>query len=165
MLSLLPAIQRIKDAKPAGFDRDWFREVAGAAEFAKLATVTNLPLPGCWLVRAADPAKPVGELLDSVTVAFDVVIAITNIRAATAGEADDALLRYRHAVYHLLRGWTLPGATDPIAFGGGQVIEYTDGDLWWRDRYTLDATVNNYLPDPPAFEGVQNTQVNTGAKL
>lgn len=165
MLSLLPAIQRIKDAKPVGFERDWFREVAGAAEFAKLAAVTNLPLPGCWLVRAADPAKPVGELLDSMTVAFDVVIAITNIRTATAGETDDALLRYRHAVYHLLRGWQLPGSPEPIEFGGGQVIEYTDGDLWWRDRYTLAAALNNYLPDPPLYAGLQNTNLSTGASL
>jgi hypothetical protein len=165
MLSLQPIIDRIKTAKLAGFERDWFREVAGAAEFAKLAAVTNLPLPGCWVVRAADPAKPMGEVLDSMTVAFDVVIAITNIRTATAGETDDALLRYRHAVYQLLRGWRLPGSTEPVEFGGGQVIEYTDGDLWWRDRYSVGATLNNYLPDPPAFESVQNPDLNTGATL
>lgn len=163
MLSLQPVIDRIKP-KPQGMSL-WFREVAGAAEFAKLAAVTNLPLPACWIVRAADPAKSVGERLDSVSVAFDVVIAITNIRTATAGETDDELLRYRNAVYHQLRGWRVVPTASPIEFVGGQVIEYTDGDLWWRDRYTLTTEIDNYLPSPPAFDGVQNTNVNTGANL
>lgn len=165
MLSLQPVIDRIK-LKPQAWSGDvWFREVAGAAEFAKLASTVNLPLPGCWIVRAADPSKPVGERLDSVTVAFDVVIAITNIRSATAGATDDALLLYRKAVYQQLRGWRVVLTASRIEFTGGQVIEYTDGDLWWRDRYTLTAEIDNYLPSPPAFNGVLNTNVNTGETL
>ncbi|WP_310627497.1 hypothetical protein [Limnohabitans sp.] len=165
MLSLQPIIDRIKSARVAGFERDWFRQVAGAAEFAKLAITTALPLPACYVVRAADPAKAVGERRDSVTVAFDVVIAVTNLRTATAGETDDALLRYRAAVYQLLRGWRINDSSTPIALEGGQVIEYTDGDLWWRDRYSLSTEINNYLPAPPAFADVQNTNVNHGANL
>ena len=165
MLSLQPIIARIKP-KPQAWTGDvWLREVAGAAEVAKLAAVTNLPLPACWVVRAADPAKPVGERMDSVTVAFDVVLAITNVRTATAGETDDALLRYRHAVYQLLRGWRMADGTSPIEFAGGQVIEYTDGDLWWRDRYSLTAEIDNYLPSPPAYGSVHNPNVNTGETL
>ncbi len=163
MLSLQPIIDRIKAPRVAGFERDWFRQVAGAAEFAKLATATTLPLPACYVVRAADPAKAVGERRDSVTVAFDVVIAVTNLRTATAGETDDVLLRYRAAVYQLLRGWRINDNSTAIELEGGQVIEYTDGDLWWRDRYSLSTEINNYLPTPPDFAGVHNRDNNGGS--
>lgn len=177
MISLTPLIALINQARPAGFERDWFREVGGAAEFAKIAAVTVIPLPGCWLVRAADSAKPAGERAEDLALAFDVVIGITNERVKTAGETDDELLRYRRAVHTLLLGWRFPKApaatptapnpvlTRPITFGGGQVIEYTDGDLWWRDRYQFIAHQTNYLPDPPAFAGIQNPKHLTGETL
>lgn len=176
MISLTPLIALIT-AKPPGFTTDWFREVGGAAEFAKLAAVTKVPLPGCWLVRAADSAKPAGERAEDVALAFDVVIAITNVRMKTAGETDDALLRYRRAVHALLLGWRYPKGpaatptapnpvlTQPISFSGGQVIEYTDGDMWWRDRYSFSAHLTNYLPDPPAFSGLQNPKHLSGETL
>ncbi|WP_180131888.1 hypothetical protein [Rhodoferax sp. BLA1] len=164
MISLTPLIVLIRTGQPSGFADHWFREVGGAAEFAKTATIKSLPLPACWLVRDADTVTPKGERAEDVALAFDVVIAITNVRMQSAGETDDALLRYRRAVHALLLGWRYP--QEPlgthnrtwirsIKFAGGQVIEYTDGDLWWRDRYTFDAHLTNYLPDPPPFDRLQ----------
>lgn len=165
MISLTPIITLIKQAKPIGFERDWFRQVAGAAEFARLANEERITLPGCWVVRAADAVQPAGERAEDVALSFDVVIAVTNERMATAGDTDDMLLRYRKAVHTLLLGYELPAQapalnaplTHPVKFGGGQVIEYTDGDLWWRDRYSFDAHLTNYLPDPQAFSALTNT--------
>ena len=173
MISLTPIIALLEKSKPAGFERDWFRQVGGAAEFAKLVGLERIPLPGCWVVRAADNVRPAGERAEDVTLAFDVVIAITNERMATAGETDDELLRYRKAVHTLLLGWQYPARVpglnaallQPITFGGGQVIEYTDGDLWWRDRYMFDAHLSNYLPDPPAYAGLVNQPVTNGVSL
>ena len=173
MISLTPIIALITQARPAGFERDWFRQVGGAAEFAKLAGLERIPLPGCWVVRAADAVRPAGERAEDVALAFDVVIAITNERMATAGETDDALLRYRRAVHALLLGYEFAPPAQalnapvlrPITFGGGQVIEYTDGDLWWRDRYAFDAHLTNYLPDPPAYAGLVNLPVTNGVYL
>lgn len=173
MISLAPLIALIAQGKPFGFASDWFREVAGAAEYAKVAELKTLPLPACWLVRAADAVTPAGERAEDVVLAFDVVIAITNIRMKTAGESDDALLRYRRAVHALLLGWKYPQeplsmhnrtVTRPIKFGGGQVIDYAAGELWWRDRYLFDAHLTNYLPDPPPFDSLQPVGI-TGEKL
>ena len=52
----------------------------------------------------------------------------------------------------MLLGWEIEPNVTPINFAGGQVLEYTDGDLYWRDRYNFGALITNYLPDPPAFD-------------
>ena len=150
MISLKPLIEHLTP-KPAGFDGVWFRQVAGAAEYARLRPEA-LPLPACWIVRAADKVQHAGERAENVTLAFDVVIAIENVRTHAQGETDDVLLKYRQAVKTLLLGWEIEPDIKPLKFGGGQVLEYTDGDLYWRDRYDFDALITNYLPDPPAFD-------------
>jgi hypothetical protein len=158
MISLTPVIQLLK-TKPEGFASIWFRKVEGAAEFAKLAERNDIPLPAAWIVRAADRTRHAGERAEDVTLAFDVVIAIENARTHGDGDTDDQLLAYRLAVKDCLLGWTLPDSTRPIKFQGGQVLEYSAGDIYWRDRYTFAALITNYLPDPvPVFTGIDNTE-------
>lgn len=150
MISLTPLIEHL-EPKPSAFERLWFRQVAGAAEYARLRPEA-LPLPAAWIVRAADQVKHAGERAEDCTFAFDVVIAIENVRTHVPGETDDVLLLYRRAVKERLLGWEIEPDVKPIKFMGGQVLEYTDGDLYWRDRYSFDALITNYLPDPPAFD-------------
>jgi hypothetical protein len=146
VISLKPLINLLAQ-KPQGFDGIWFRQVAGAAEFARIRPEA-LPLPAAWVVRAADKVQHAGERAENVTLAFDVVIAIENARTHAHGDTDDMLLKYRLAVKDLLLGWEIEADVRPINFAGGQVLEYTDGDLYWRDRYEFDALITNYLPDP-----------------
>lgn len=155
MISLLPLIKHL-EKKPDDFGGVWFRQVGGAAEFARIRPEA-LPLPAAWIVRAADKARHAGERAEDVTLAFDVVIAIENVRDHKQGETDDILLKYRIAVKNLLLGWEIESDVRPIQFTGGQVLEYTDGDLYWRDRYEFEALITNYLPDPPAFDGINYT--------
>ena len=150
MISLIPLIKHLTP-KPADFEGVWFRQVGGAAEFAAIR-LESLPLPACWIVRAADNVKHAGERAEDVKLAFDAVIAIENVRTHAQGDTDDELLKYRRAVYALLLGWEIEPDVKPINFGGGQVLEYTAGDLYWRDRYSFGALITNYLPDPPAFD-------------
>ncbi len=155
MVSLKPLIAHLAPA-PNGFQGRWFRLVAGAAEYASIRPEA-LPLPAAWVVRSADKASHAGERAENVTLAFDVVIAIENARSHEAGDTDDLLLQYRLAVKNLLLGWEIEPDTRPINFEGGRVIEYTDGDLYWADRYRFDALITNYLPDPNQFESLTNT--------
>ena len=150
MISLKPLIAHLAH-KPKIFSGIWFRQVGGAAEYARLRPEA-LPLPAAWIVRAADKVQDAGERAENVTLAFDVVIAIENVRKHAQGDIDDELLKYRLAVKTLLLGWEIEPNIKPIKFAGGQVLEYTDGDLYWRDRYTFEALITNYLPDPPAFD-------------
>jgi len=152
MLSLKPLIDYLTP-KPAGFEGLWFRQVAGAAEYARLRPEA-LPLPACWIVRAADKVSHAGERAEEVRLVFDVVIAITNARTHAQGDTDDELLRYRQAVKTLLLGWEIEPDVRPIQWDGGRVLEYTDGDQYWADRYAFDAVITNYLPDPPNYAGL-----------
>jgi hypothetical protein len=153
VISLTPLIARLA-GKPAGFDGLWFRQVAGAAEFAQVRPEA-LPLPACWLIRAADRVKHAGERAELVTLAFDAVIAVANARSHRPGDTDDLLLAYRLAVKDLLLGWEAAPDVRPLKFTGGRVIEYADGDLYWADRYEFAAVITSYLPDPPGFEAIK----------
>lgn len=155
MISLTPLILHLTP-QPTDFDRLWFRQVAGAAEYAQIPE-DRLPLPAAWVVRNADKSRPVGECADEVTPGFDVVIAIENARTHTPGETDDMLLVYRRAVYALLRGWEIAPDVRPIKWRGGRVIEYTNDDMYWADHYDFDFVVSNYKPDPDSFESLNNT--------
>lgn len=159
MISLTPLIKHLAP-KPADFAHLWFRQIGGAAEFAQIRP-ESLPLPAAWVVRAADKVTHAGERAEDVGLGFDVVIAIENARSHRPGETDDILLEYRLAVKALLLGWELKPDVKPIKFGGGQVLEYTDADIYWRDRYEFDALITNYLPDPPAYDRL----VHTGDRL
>lgn len=155
MISLQP-IRTLLAEKPSGFDGLWFRKVGGGSTFAKLMA-DALPLPAAWVVPAADKTQHAGERAENVTLGFDVVIAIENAREHYPGESDDVLLQYRLAVKGLLLGWQIAPDIRPLQFGGGQIIEYTENDIYWRDRYLFDALITNYLPDPPAFEALTFT--------
>lgn len=158
MISLTPIINALQPA-PVGFAAPWLRKVEGAAEFAKLAERNGVPLPAAWIVRAADRVKHAGERREDVTLAFDVVIAIENARQHGDGDTDDRLLAYRLAVKDRLLGWSLPDDTRPLKFAGGQILEYTAGDIYWRDRYQFTALITNYLPDPvQVFTGIDNME-------
>jgi hypothetical protein len=160
MLSLMPVI-KLLTPKPSSFSEFWFRHVAGAAEYAQIRP-DGLPLPAAWVVRSADKGESIGEREDEITPSFDVVIAIENARTHEPGETDELLLKYRWAVYRALRGNQVVPDTDPVKFHGGRVIEYTDGDLYWADRYSFGGVIDNYLPDPSA----QFLEVNnSGGKL
>ena len=158
MLSLKPLIALLTP-KPPGFEGHWFRKVGGAAEYAQARTEA-LPLPMAWVIRFADPANPIGNGVADVDIAFDVVIAIENVRTKDSGETDDALLRYRDAVNQLLLGFQLDGALRPVSYKGGQMVDYTTSDLYYRDRYHMAMMLDSYLPDP-----IPNSQPITVDKL
>lgn len=152
MISLLPLIALLSD-KPAGFKHPWFRQVGSGASFAQIRAEA-LPLPAAWIMRAAERSQHAGERAENLTTGFDIIIAIENAREHYAGESDEILLQYRRAIKERLLGWEIEPEVRPMQFGGGQIIEYTDSDIYWRDRYTFDALITNYLPDPPAYGGL-----------
>lgn len=155
MISLTPLILHLTPV-PIGFDAAWFRQVGGAAEYAQIRPEA-LPLPACWIVRAGEKVDHAAERTEDTNFALDVVIAIENVRTHKQGETDDLLLKYRRAVKNLLLGWELEADTRPIRWEGGRVLEYTDGDLYWADRYSFNALVTNYLPDPPPYQSTNYT--------
>ncbi|MGV3581905.1 MAG: phage tail terminator protein [Methylophilus sp.] len=142
--------------KPADFSAVWFREVAGAAEYAQVDP-QKIPTPTAWLVRSAEKVKHAGVSAEDLIIGFDVVIAVNNARVHQPGETDDLLIKYRQEVKRLLLGWTPPNDVEPIKFNGGRVLRYSAGDLVWADQYSFGALITNYLPDPPLFGSLNYT--------
>ncbi|TPQ28948.1 hypothetical protein [Methylomonas koyamae] len=159
MISLTPVLEHLR-TKPAAFPHAWFRDYGLAAEYAQI-DLDRLPLPALWLVRGPDKADAADNegRAENIGLAFDAVIAIENIRTQRAGETDDVLLAYRHAVRKLLQGWDIETDVKPIRFKGGKPLEYTAQDIYWADRYEFSALITNYLPDPGAYDSL----VYTGA--
>jgi hypothetical protein len=146
MLSLSSIVDLLKP-KPDDFSGLWFRKIGGGGEYAKAMT-EKLPLPLAWVIRAADTSTSIGDGATDDVVAFDVVIAIENQRTQNPFEADEQMIRYRQAVLDLLLGYALPGSIKPVTFEGGQVLDYANGELFWRDRYRVVQTITTFLPDP-----------------
>ncbi|WP_435626979.1 phage tail terminator protein [Candidatus Ferrigenium straubiae] len=159
MISLKPLIALLK-AKPDWFDGQWFRDVSGAADYASL-NPDALPLPAAWIVRSSESAKSAGERAVRLKLSFDVVIAISNERIHAHMDADETLLQYRKAVEALLLGWEIEADVRPVQFEGGRVIEYAKRDIFWADKYSFEALITNYLPDPVAYGGLTNTGGST----
>lgn len=155
MISLTPII-KLLTPEPPDFLGPWFRSIGSGGSFAQMRA-DQLPLPAAWIVRSADKSRHAGERAEDVALGFDVVIAIENAREHYPGESDDILLLYRKAVFKLLLEYTIADDIKPLNFDGGQVIEYTEADIYWRDRYTFAALITNYLPDPSAYAGLQFT--------
>lgn len=155
MISLTPIINLLTP-KPAEFPGLWFRDVGSGGSFAQIRA-ESLPLPAAWVVRSADKSTHAGECAEDVRLGFDVVIAIENAREHYPGESDDILITYRKAVFKLLLGYTIDDDLKPLKFGGGQIIEYTASDIYWRDRYDFAALITNYLPDPSPYDGLNFT--------
>ena len=157
MISLTPVLEQLK-TKPTNFPHAWFRDFGLAAEYAQIEPAA-LPLPAVWLVRAADKADAADNegQAEDMTLAFDAVIAIGNIRRQRAGETDDVLLAYRDAVRKRLQGWEIVADIRPIRFLGGRVLEYTQQDIYWADRYQFNALITNYLPDPGPYDSLNYT--------
>ncbi|WP_026600498.1 phage tail terminator protein [Methylomonas sp. 11b] len=154
MISLTPVLDHLR-TKPSDFTHAWFRDFGMAAEFAQIDPKA-LPVPAIWLIRASDKSDSVDTegRAEDMDLAFDAVIAIENIRTQRAGETDDVLLDYRHAVRKALQGWEVAADVKPIKFKGGRVMEYTATDIYWADRYRFNALITNYLPDPGPYDSL-----------
>jgi len=154
MISLDPLIDLLTP-KPPSFQQGWFRNVEGAAEFAQIKPEA-LPLPACWVVRASEKSSHAGERAENVTITLDLVIAVENARKHKArAEGDNLLLAYRRAVKDRLLGWEIGPGKRPMKYVSGRVLQYTDGDMYWADRYEFTTLITNYLPDPPAYQGIR----------
>ncbi len=150
MIDLSPVVA-LMSPKPAGFTGQWLRSVGSAAQFARLGERAMLPKPIAWVVRAADQVQHAGPREEHTTFVFDVVLSVSNVRGVL--DADGDLMALRRAVKNVLLGSRfyhpeIDCEVRAMQWSGGQVIEYTDVDLFWRDRYSFKALITHYLPDP-----------------
>lgn len=154
----LGAVRELLAAKPADFVAGvWFRQVAGAAEYARVK-LDAVPAPAAYVVRTADAAQTRGERLALDTVSFSVVLVIENTRTDRTASADETLLAYRNAVATKLMGWRPSEEADAVRYVGGALLELNENVIYWNDNYALPHELENWLPDPSLqFEALTQT--------
>jgi hypothetical protein len=136
MIRLADIRAHLQSACPA------LRQVQGAAEFraVKAAPPAHL-MPAAWVVPIAEDARPseaANALRQVQTTVFGVLLAVGD-RADRRGEAaGDDLDAVKAALHAALIGWTPPGASGPVEYVGGDVLEVETAALWWLAKYQVN---------------------------
>lgn len=114
------------------------RQVGGAADM-EAAVAGKVNAPACFVMphseRVTDEDMEGDGLL---RVVFTVVLVVSNKRDATGGAAQIDLDGLRSAVRAALSSLSLPETQVPPRFVSGSLVQFSDGQLWWADEFTVD---------------------------
>ncbi len=130
-MNLQPMIDRLKAQCPA------FKIVGGMAEFdASLSAPATTP--ACYVIPQSDTADESQGLsfgLQTVRVDFAILIAVRNAKSTGGKESLTDLDALRVAIRAALLHWLPTGATQPIAYTSGNLLDFQPGLMWWQDGY------------------------------
>lgn len=133
MLSLATVVTRLRDTCPS------FRLVAGAAEVA--AARNGVPAaPAAYVIPLGESSadnQVAGShaVMQRVEHVFGVLIATRNATDGRGQAGVDDLDALKAEVRSALLGWQSDDALDPILFGGGQLVGFFDGFVWWQEEF------------------------------
>ena len=120
--------------------------VAGAAAFEVAAAAKPTAVPAAYVLPlqehpgANELACAVAQL---VTASFGIALATTNVADAKGCNALIDIGALRKSVRQALLGWVPAGAQFPMEFGGGALLGFKNGVLWWQDIYVTQYIIKN----------------------
>ena len=120
--------------------------VAGAAAFEVAAAAKPAAVPAAYVLPLQEHpgthelACAVAQL---VTASFGIALAITNVADAKGCAALLDIGELRKSVRQVLLGWVPAGAQFPMEFGGGALLGFKNGVLWWQDIYVTQYLIKN----------------------
>lgn len=133
-MDVTPVIARLQ-AQLSGFVC-----IAGSAD-ADQAINAAPATPAAYVVPLAETAEGsdlIGVLNQRLTQDFAVVLVIANLRDATGAAAAAELASQRLALRAALLGWVPDDLTgEPVQFVGGELLQFKDQRLWWRDVFRV----------------------------
>lgn len=95
------------------------------------------------------PSDDGGEVRQSSTVMItnvaanaQILIGIKDVKDAT-GRSRSGLTDYRKAIAGLIQGYQAPGASQPLAFTNGRLLEFANGYYWQLDNYETHYTIRS----------------------
>ncbi len=118
--------------------------VQGAVEFAAIAATGLARAPLVWLVPLDERAQ--ANVLNQgvhqqITVTLGVVYAVRDVRDAQGMNAADSLSTLRNTVLTTLINHFPTGASEPLTYASGGLLDFQNAILFWQDqfetRYTL----------------------------
>lgn len=115
------------------------RLVAGAADYAAVQGLGDVPAPSAYVLLATETpgqAGPMGARAVPAVAQFGVVLALRNWRDQTGGEMGVEARGFIGQVRAALIGWTPPAAgIKPTAWAGGGVMAYQSSTMLWIETY------------------------------
>ncbi len=121
--------------------------VAGAADFAAAAETVPLAMPAAYVLPLQESASSNAlscAVAQTVTAAFGIALAVSNVADAKGVAALADLKTVRAAVGPALLAWTPDGgAFAPFEYGGGALLGFKNGVLWWQDVYVTQFILKN----------------------
>lgn len=120
--------------------------VDGAAAFETAAATKPKALPAAYVLPLQEHAAA-NELAcavaQMVTASFGIALAITNFADGKGCKALLDIEALRKQVRPALLGWLPDGAQLPMEFGGGALLGFKNGVLWWQDIYVTQYLIKN----------------------
>lgn len=114
-----------------------FKEVSGAASLeAVMARRVNAP--GCYVFRYSNqvgPNKSVNLVSQAVYETVGCLIVTHNVADNLYENADDESEQYCGLVRDVLFGQVLAEGYAPMEYGGGRLVGFKDGFLYWLELY------------------------------
>ena len=114
-----------------------FARVEGALEFAELAKRPGA-LPAAFVVpvrkAAADNKNGTGSIDQRVVEEFMVVL-VMEPRARTLNKIDEQMAELEDLAIERLLGFTPPGHSTPITYGGGDLAGVGPSQVSWASRF------------------------------
>jgi hypothetical protein len=142
-----PIIARLVAQVPA----PTLRQVQGAAEYATVQKLANFAPPCAYVIMPREKAQPhvpgnampgqQQRMVQKVTVTFGVIVVVQNYRDQLGAQSQDSLNAVLGAVRGALLGWVPPGASQPISFQQGDLLEYDAGRSLWADVYQTNHVI------------------------
>jgi hypothetical protein len=123
-----------------------FKEVAGAADLSSILT-GRVSAPGCYIFTERDKVEAralASGVNQRVVESMAVVTVVRNVRDARGTDADDENKHLRDLVGNALVSWIPDSGHAPMEYGGGQLISFSNGFLFYKSTYlvpTLSAAV------------------------
>jgi hypothetical protein len=118
-------------------DRTVLRTLGGALDYAKLKSAPQAPCAFVVPVResAKDNNVAVGAVRQAVHEQFGVILGLTSRNDRHGDKAEAEIRAVRDAIKAALHGWQPTPDYDPITFVQGDLLDFTNGIVWWQDVY------------------------------
>ena len=118
-------------------DSTMLRTLGGALDYAKLKSIPETPCAFIMPVHetAKNNAVAVGTVRQAVNEQFGVILGLSANHESDGQQAENEIRSVRNAIKAALHGWQPTPNYNPITFVQGDLLDFTDGVVWWQDIY------------------------------
>ncbi len=121
--------------------------VAGSVAFASAAESKPAALPAAYVLPLQeDPsANELGDIgvMQLVRATFGIAYAVANVADGKGRAASIDLQALRRLGMAKLLGWVPADECSPLGYGGGAVLGFKNGVLWWQDIFAADFVIKS----------------------